>query len=105
MPLFCRTVLRRISPSPNRRYTKTASATLATVAASMAVYSATVTKRAEPGPAPEDYGAKSHHVTDRDGKVTKFKNPHPSYKSAAGFGLFSLLLCVCFSPPPGRSLI
>ena len=49
----------------------------------MSTYNLTVS--IEPGAAPDD--AKAHHVTDKSGRLVKFKNPFPSYGWAADVSL------------------
>jgi hypothetical protein len=50
----------------------------------MASFTATVTKRAELEAVPEDAKTKPHHVVSKNGSLSGFKNPYPSYGEGVG---------------------
>lgn len=49
----------------------------------MEAYSSTVVRSAEPGAMPKDGADKIHHIT-KNGRVTGFKNPYPSWGEGNG---------------------
>ncbi|ORY61215.1 putative Zn-dependent hydrolase/oxidoreductase family protein [Pseudomassariella vexata] len=105
-PLF-QLFSRHIAGHSRKAHLQASAATASTALLSMAAYSASVAKH--PGVSPNDAAAKPHHVKDRRGRTTGFRNPHPSFTKSKTLDIFMLFFkwhigLIKFPEPTGKEV-
>lgn len=77
--------LGRVAPQIFRAEQSAVSRAVPAHLSKMEAYSSTVVRSAEPSAMPKDGADKIHHIV-KNGRVTGFKNPYPSWGEGNGLG-------------------